>query len=104
MDQAHADQQGHLRDGLRAARGVEPFPCGQDCRADAQIQVRRNLIEADALPDTINGGELSRKPVEMRQMIEQLLPQRTPARHTTREQQAGNDVWGNEITRIRAAG
>ena len=64
----------------------------------------RNLIDAGEIPDTIEAirREHSRKPVQMREMIGQLLPRSYACELFAREPWAGHDVWGNETGRFPA--
>lgn len=87
---------------LRSA--TEPFLVGKIGAPQIRSRSCRNLIEADgdSLPDTIDSvrREHSRKPVEMRQRIDQLLPDVWGCELFAREPWAGRDVWGNEATKF----
>lgn len=84
---------------LRSA--TEPFLVGRLASPQIKSRSERNLIEAD-LPDTIESvrREHSRKPIEMRQMIERLLPSAFRCELFAREPWAGSDVWGNETEKF----
>ena len=64
----------------------------------------RNVIEAAELPDTIESvrREHSRKPCEMRTLIDTLLPHEHACELFAREPWAGRDVWGNQTDRFGA--
>lgn len=89
---------------LRGA--TEPFLVGRIAAPSLRSRSERNLIEAEALPDTIESlrREHSRKPVEMREMIERLLPHEHKCELFAREPWTGAEVWGNEATKFEAAG
>lgn len=87
---------------LRSA--TEPFLVGRISTPDLGSRSERNLIEAEEdLTATLIDGlrrEHSRKPIEMRQMIERLLPRAYACELFAREPWPGNDVWGNETTKF----
>ena len=65
----------------------------------------RNLIEhvdSNRIFDTISGlrREHSRKPPEMRAMIERLLPRQHACELFAREAWAGHEVWGDQTTKF----
>lgn len=90
---------------LRSA--TEPFLVGRISTPDLGSRSERNLIEAEEdLTATLIDGlrrEHSRKPIEMRQMIERLLPRAYACELFAREPWPGNDVWGNETTKFEVA-
>ena len=91
---------------LRSA--TEPFLVGKIGMPQISSRSERNLIEhafADAVPDMIDAErrEHSRKPPEMRQMIERLLPRAYCAELFGREAWPGNDVWGNQADKFEGA-
>lgn len=85
---------------LRSAS--EPFLVGKIGTPQIASRSERNVIEAPlspaAIPDRIDAlrREHSRKPPEMREMIERLLPRAFCAELFAREPWAGHDIWGNE--------
>lgn len=81
---------------LRSA--TEPFLVGRIGAPQIHDRATRNLIEAEEIPDGIDAirREHSRKPVEMRQMIERLLPHAYCCELFAREPWEGHDVWGNQ--------
>jgi len=85
---------------LRSA--TEPFLVGRIASPEIKNRSQRNLIEADALPDTIESlrREHSRKPAEMRALIDALLPHEHACELFAREPWAGRDVWGNQSDRF----
>jgi N6-adenosine-specific RNA methylase IME4 len=90
---------------LRGA--TEPFLVGRISSPGLGSRSERNLIEAEEdLTATLIDGlrrEHSRKPIEMRQMIERLLPRAYACELFAREVWSGNDVWGNEIGKFEEA-
>ena len=88
---------------LRSA--TEPFLVGRIASPQIASRSVRNLIEAE-VPDTIEGlrREHSRKPVEMRQMIERLLPRAFCCELFAREPWHGHDTWGNEADKFGETG
>lgn len=88
---------------LRSA--TEPFLVGALGRPQIRSRSMRNLIEApERIPDGIEAirREHSRKPVEMRELIETLLPQVFACELFAREPWSGHDIWGNEPARFEA--
>jgi len=82
---------------LRSAS--EPYFVGAIGAPDIRSRSERNVILApDDLPDSIESlrREHSRKPPEMRGMIDRLLPQQHFAELFAREPWGGHDVWGNQ--------
>lgn len=96
---------------LRSA--TEPFLVGRFGAAETASASIRNVImapqlviEPEDIADSIEAirREHSRKPAEMRQMIEMLFKrQYFFCELFGREPWAGNDVWGNERTKFGAA-
>lgn len=88
---------------LRSA--TEPFLVGRIASPEIKNRSQRNLIESE-LPDLIDGvrREHSRKPPEMRALIETLLPRSHCCELFAREQWPGHDVWGNQTTLFAGAG
>lgn len=76
---------------LRGA--CEPFIVGTIGSPKAGSKSVRNLIDAPV-------REHSRKPEDMRQMVEQLTPGQWRCELFAREPWAGNDVWGNEVEKF----
>lgn len=72
---------------LRSA--TEPFLIGKIGQPQIVSRSERNLIDAVR-------REHSRKPVEMREMIDRLLPNVWACELFAREAWPGRDVWGNE--------
>lgn len=85
---------------LRSAS--EPFLVGRIGRPRIESRSERGVILAEDLPDLIDSQrrEHSRKPVQMRQMIERLLPQSYCCELFAREPWQGHDVWGNQIDKF----
>lgn len=86
---------------LRSA--TEPFLVGKIGRPTVASRSVRNLIlAAEDVPDGIEAvrREHSRKPVQMRQMIEALVPDAPRCELFGREPWAGADVWGNQTDRF----
>lgn len=89
---------------LRSA--CEPFIVGKLNRPRVASRSVRNLIIApEDIPDQIEGirREHSRKPPEMRAMIDQLFPNAWGCELFAREPWEGRDVWGNEVERFEGA-
>lgn len=88
---------------LRSA--TEPFLVGKIGAPRVVSRSCRNLIEADELPDLIDGvrREHSRKPPQMRQLIDQLMPDAWGCELFAREPWAGREVWGNQTHRFEDA-
>lgn len=91
---------------LRSA--TEPFLVGRIASPEIKNRAQRNLIEAELpdLPDLIDGvrREHSRKPPEMRHLIETLLPQSHCCELFAREAWSGHEIWGNQIDHFAGAG
>lgn len=81
---------------LRSAS--EPFLVGRIGRPSVGSRSERGVIIAEDVPDLIDGlrREHSRKPPEMRQMIERLAPSAWCCELFAREPWPGHDVWGNQ--------
>lgn len=84
----------------------EPFIVGKIGSPSPGSRSVTNLIEAEEIPDRIESirREHSRKPAEMREMIEELAPRAFCCELFAREPWAGHDVWGNETTKFQAEG
>lgn len=86
---------------LRSAS--EPFLVGTIGRPQTASRSERNVIAApELLPDLMESlrREHSRKPIEMRGMIERLLPRQHAVELFAREAWPGHDVWGNQTGRF----
>lgn len=86
---------------------TEPFLVGRIASPEIKSRSERNLIEAEedltaTLIDSLR-REHSRKPPEMRAMIERLLPRAYCAELFAREPWPGHDVWGNETAKFGVA-
>ena len=82
---------------LRSAS--EPFLVGTIGNPPIRSRSERNVIETvEDFPALIDAErrEHSRKPPQMRDMIERLLPDRFAVELFAREAWPGHDVWGNE--------
>lgn len=92
---------------LRSA--TEPYLIGTIGAPVYRSRSVRNVISTDVneseLPSAIDGlrREHSRKPVEAREAIEQLLPYVWRAELFAREPWRGADTWGNEINKFEEA-
>lgn len=88
---------------LRSA--CEPFLVGKIGSPQVAVRNRRNLIEAESVPDLIDGlrREHSRKPPEMRALVEELCPTAFCAELFAREAWPGQEVWGNEVEKFGEA-
>jgi N6-adenosine-specific RNA methylase IME4 len=95
---------------LRSA--TEPFLVGRIGAPQVADRGVRNLIDApevillpEDIPDSIDAirREHSRKPVQMREMIQQLLPRTYCAELFAREPWAGHEVWGNQTDKFEGA-
>lgn len=88
---------------LRSAS--EPFLVGRLGRPEPGSRAERNVIEAAEMPDAIDSlrREHSRKPPQMRQMIERILPRAYACELFAREPWAGHDVWGNETHKFEGS-
>jgi len=84
---------------------TEPYLIGALGAPKIRSRSVRNLIEApEQFPDGIESlrREHSRKPPEMREAIEALLPDTFACELFAREPWAGNDVWGLEADKFQA--
>jgi len=82
---------------LRSAS--EPYLVGKLGRPSITSRSERGVILApEEFPDMIDSlrREHSRKPIQMREMIERLLPRAFCCEMFAREAWAGHDVWGNQ--------
>lgn len=88
----------------------EPYLIGKIGAPQIANRSERNVIDAPldpaTIPDKIEAlrREHSRKPPEMRQMIERLLPQSFYCELFAREPWGGHDVWGNETDKFAETG
>lgn len=84
---------------------TEPYLVGRIGAPQIHSRSERNLIEAAEIPDGIESlrREHSRKPPEMREMIERLRPRAHCAELFAREPWPGHEVWGNQTERFEAA-
>lgn len=81
----------------------EPFLIGRIGRPETASKGERGLIDAPGdVPDTIEAvrREHSRKPPEMRCLIDRLLPRQHFCELFARELWPGHDVWGNETAKF----
>lgn len=85
---------------------TEPYLVGRIGSPKITSRSERNVILAPDemmdpvdIPDSIEAirREHSRKPVQMREMIERLLPNAFCCELFAREHWEGHDVWGNEV-------
>jgi N6-adenosine-specific RNA methylase IME4 len=81
---------------------TEPFLVGKLGKPQITSRSERNLIEAAEIPNGIESlrREHSRKPPEMRAIIERLLPRAHCAELFAREPWPGHDVWGNQVEKF----
>lgn len=81
---------------------TEPYIIGRIARPEQKSRSERNLFEADQIPDGIESlrREHSRKPPEMRAMIERLVPKAYCVELFAREPWPGHEVWGNEVEKF----
>jgi len=89
---------------LRSAS--EPFLVGKIGRPEPLSRSERNVILApEDVPDSIDAirREHSRKPPQMREMIERILPRAYCCELFGREAWPGHDVWGNEVEKFEAS-
>ena len=89
---------------LRSAS--EPFLVGKIGRPEPLSRSERNVILApEDVPDSIEAvrREHSRKPPQMREMIERILPRSFCCELFAREAWEGHDVWGNEVDKFEVA-
>lgn len=84
---------------------TEPFLVGRLGAPQISSRSERNLIEAAVIPNGIESlrREHSRKPPEMRAMIERLLPRAHCAELFAREPWPGHEVWGNQVEKFEGA-
>ena len=87
----------------------EPYLVGSIGRPFIRSRSERNAFETDDLsdiPDRIDAErrEHSRKPPEMREIIERLCPHAFGAELFAREPWAGYDTWGNQAELFAEAG
>lgn len=90
---------------LRSA--TEPFLVGKIGSPRPASRSERNLILApEDIPNAIEAvrREHSRKPPQMREMIERLVPSAFCCELFAREEWPGHDVWGNEVGKFEGAG
>jgi len=94
---------------LRSAS--EPYLVGRIGSPETQSRSERNVLQypteicQDDVPDLIEAirREHSRKPVQMRQMIERLLPASFCCELFGREAWPGHDVWGHQADKFDRA-
>ena len=83
---------------------TEPFLVGRIGKAKIASRSERNLIEVEEdISATLIDGlrrEHSRKPPEMRAMIERLLPDVCCAELFAREPWPGHDIWGDQTDKF----
>lgn len=80
----------------------EPYLIGK-LGQPSPAKARRNVIlHPEDVPDAIEAirREHSRKPPQMREMIEELLPYAFACELFAREPWAGHDVWGNQTDKF----
>lgn len=88
--------------GLRMGTGYtmrsasEPFIIARNGDPQARLTSLTNVIEAEPRGH-------SRKPAEMRAIVEAMTPQAFRCELFAREAWPGNDVWGNEATKFDGA-
>lgn len=91
----------------------EPFLIGRIGTLQTVSKSERNtifapelILDASEIPNLIEAAmrEHSRKPDQMRQMIDRLLPRQYFCELFAREPWPGHDVWGNEPNRFAEAG
>lgn len=85
---------------------TEPFLVGRINAPEVMSKSERNvLIAPEDVPDSIEAvrREHSRKPVQMRELIERLLPRAHGCELFAREPWPGRDVWGSETDRFAGA-
>lgn len=86
---------------LRSA--TEPFLVGRMGPTEIASRSERNvIINPLNFPDLIDSlrREHSRKPPEMREILERLLPRQHGVELFAREPWPGHDVWGNEVDKF----
>lgn len=76
----------------------EPYLVAKIATPELASRSERNVIDVPLVADKIEAvrREHSRKPVQMREMIDRLLPRAFKAELFAREPWEGNDIWGNE--------
>ncbi len=88
----------------------EPYLVGKLNSPQIKSKSERNVIDAPRrslrMADKIEAirEEHSRKPVQMREMIERLLPRAYKVELFARETWSGNDVWGDEVEKFAKGG
>ncbi len=88
--------------GYVQRNACDPYLVGKLNRPQVKSKSERNVIDApisiDEIPDKIEAliREHSRKPIQMHEMIERLLPRAYKVELFAREPWGDNDVWGNE--------
>jgi N6-adenosine-specific RNA methylase IME4 len=72
---------------------------------DHGVRDLAGLLQPGDVPDAIDAvrREHSRKPIQMREMIDRLLPRSYFCELFGREPWAGHDVWGNEVGKFLPA-
>jgi N6-adenosine-specific RNA methylase IME4 len=94
----------HFGTGYVQRSASEPYLIGKIGKPQTTSKSERNVIDApidvDDIPDKIEAirREHSRKPVQMREMIDRLLPRAYKAELFAREAWDDNDIWGNQIS------
>lgn len=84
----------------------EPYLIGKIGRPKPASRSERNVIDAPIhfgdIPDKIEALKMehSRKPIQMREMIDRLLPNAYKCELFAREPWGDNDVWGNETDKF----
>lgn len=80
----------------------EPYLIGKLGKPQCSSKSERNVIDARLVPDNIEAlrREHSRKPIQMREMIDRLLPRAYKAELFGREAWGDNDVWGNDTAKF----
>jgi N6-adenosine-specific RNA methylase IME4 len=92
----------HFGTGYVQRSASEPYLIGKLNKPKTVSKSERNVIDAPIntgdIPDKIEAirREHSRKPVQMRDMIERLRPSSFNAELFARETWEGHDVWGNQ--------
>ena len=86
----------------------EPYLIGKIGTPQTASKSERNVIDApvnfDDIPDKIEAirREHSRKPAQMREMIDRLLPRAYKVELFAREVWGDNDIWGNQTSHFGA--
>lgn len=80
----------------------EPYIVGKIARPELGSKSERNVIDAPLIADKIEAlrQEHSRKPAQMREMIDRLLPRSYKAELFARESWGDNDIWGDETAKF----